>query len=435
MYELLIFGFTAFIVILFPFIYWKKHKKHLELSRRKHEENIIAGISEPVTLHPKIDPNSCILTGACVDSCPEGDILGIVNGRAQIVSPTKCIGHGACQTACPTDAISLVFGTATRGVEIPSVKETFETNVEGIYIAGELGGMGLIRNAMTQGKEAVEYISKSLNGKGNDCLDLVIIGAGPAGIAAALQAKKEGLKYITLEQEDLFGGTILSFPRQKLVMTQPMQIPMYGKFNKYEIQKEELLDLLQNVIEQYGININFAEKVESIVSTNNIYSVATNLNKYLTHRVLLTIGRRGSPRKLCVSGETSTKVAYKLLDPEQYQQKHILVVGGGDSAVEAAIALSEQEGTKVKLSYRKDAFSRIKLKNKEKIEAISKAGIVNIILNSVVESIEVDKVILKVGDDTVTIKNDFVFVFIGGELPVKLLNNIGITMEKKFGVK
>jgi len=435
MLEFIIIIVTAIIIVIFPYHYWKMHQKHLENSRRKHEDNIIAGIGEPVTLHPIIDPNSCIITGACVDACPVGDILGIVNGRAQMVSPTKCIGHGACQTACPTDAISLVFGTSTRGVEIPHVKETFETNVKGIYIAGELGGMGLIRNAMTQGKEAVEYISKSITGNSNGSFDLIIIGAGPAGIAASLQAKKEELKFITLEQDNIFGGTIGSFPRQKLVMTQPMQIPMYGKFNKYEIQKEELLNLLQNIIDQYGIDINFAEKVENIESNDNNYSIVSSRNKYLTKKVLLTIGRRGTPRKLGVRGEHSTKVAYKLLEPEQYQNKHVLVVGGGDSAIEAAIALSEQERTKVTLSYRKDTFSRIKEKNKEKIDAIAQAGLVDIIFNSQVESIQSDIVSLKSTDEFLEIRNDYVFVFIGGVLPVKLLNNIGISMEMKYGVK
>ncbi|MFH2048652.1 MAG: NAD(P)-binding domain-containing protein [bacterium] len=433
MLETIIIIFTALIIIFFPYHYWKKHQNHLNKSRRKHEDNINAGIGEPVTLHPRIDPNQCIQTGACLDACPEGDILGIVDGRAQIVSPTRCIGHGACQKACPTDAISLIFGTATRGVEIPNVKETFESNVKGVYIAGELGGMGLIRNAITQGKEAVEYISKSLNGNRNGRLDLVIIGAGPAGIAASLQAKKEGLNYITVEQEDIFGGTILSFPRQKIVMTQPMQIPMYGKFSKYEIQKEELLTLLHDVIEQNEIKINFAEKVESIEQDDNIYTIVTSKNKYQSRKVLLTIGRRGTPRKLGVIGEHSSKVTYNLLEPEQYRNRHILVVGGGDSAVEAAAALSEQDGTTVTLSYRKDAFNRIKEKNREKIEALAQAGMVDIYFNSQVESIQPDNVIIRIDVKNIIIPNDYVFVFIGGELPVKLLNGIGISMEMKYG--
>ncbi|KAA3633151.1 MAG: 4Fe-4S dicluster domain-containing protein [Calditrichaeota bacterium] len=436
MFETVTYFIAALCIIFIPYIYWKKHSGKEKKAVQLYSENLKTGYTEPVTLHPKIDPNQCIMTGACVKACPEGEILGIVKGKAQIIQPSRCIGHGACQSACPTDAISLVFGTKKRGIDIPMVKETFETNVPGIYIAGELGGMGLIRNAITQGKEAVEYIAKSLNGtRGNGTVDLAIIGAGPAGIAASLQAKKDGLSYITLEQEKDFGGTVAAFPRQKLVMTQPMDIPLYGKFKNREIQKEELIELWKQVTSQNDIQLTLQSKVESIKKEDELFSITSTSGVYKAKKVLLTIGRRGTPRKLGVQGEKTNKVTYNLLDPEQYKNKHLLVVGGGDSAVEAALRLGEQEGTTVTLSYRKDTFSRIKDKNREKIETAHQARWVNIIFNSQIESIHSDHIILNHDSKSEQIKNNYVFIFIGGELPNKFLSQIGIEMETKFGVR
>ena len=435
MIETAIYFVTTLLIVLLPYHYWRKHSQRTAKASIQYKSNLTTGVIEPVTLHPKIDPNQCIMTGSCVRACPEGEILGIVGGRAQIIHPSKCIGHGACQAACPTDAISLVFGTKTRGIDIPMVKETFETNVSGIYIAGELGGMGLIRNAITQGKEAVEYIAKSISKRNNGMTDLVIIGAGPSGIAASLQAKKEGLRFITLEQEKDFGGTVMSFPRQKLVMTQPMEIPLYGKFSNREIQKEDLIELWTEITSKNQIDIQLNKKVESIQKTKDGFVVQTQDGTFETKRVLLSIGRRGTPRKLGVTGEMSSKVAYKLLDPEQYKNKHLLVVGGGDSAVEAALRLGEQDGTTVTLSYRNQLFSRIKEKNRQQIESAEKAGWVKVIFNSQVKSINTNFVEIEYGDSIQKIDNDFVFVFIGGELPNAFLSKIGIEMETKFGVQ
>ena len=436
MFETIIYLITAVCVIFFPYIYWKRHSDKSKEAVQIYSENQKTGITEPVTLHPKIDPNQCIMTGACVRACPEGEILGIVKGRAQIIHPSRCIGHGACQAACPTDAISLVFGTHKRGIDIPMVKETFETNVPGVFIAGELGGMGLIRNAITQGKEAVEYIAKSLNGtRGNGTIDLAIIGAGPAGIAASLQAKKEGLTFLTLEQEKDFGGTVASFPRQKLVMTQPMDIPLYGKFKNREIQKEELLELWKEITLENKIELKLQSKVESIYKEKDLFTIESSSGVYSAKKVLLTIGRRGTPRKLGVQGEKSNKVTYNLLDPEQYKNKHLLVVGGGDSAVEAALRLGEQDGTTVTLSYRKETFSRIKDKNRQKIESAHRSGWINIIFNSQVESIQSDFIMLNYDGKSEKLDNDYVFIFIGGELPNAFLSKIGIEMETKYGVR
>lgn len=421
------------IAICIPLIYWLRYRRRSKLARKTLEKSVREGLTEPVSLHPKIDANSCIATGACVAACPEKGILGIVDGAAALVSPTKCIGHGACQYACPTNAISLVFGTERRGVDIPHVKENFETNVEGLYIAGELGGMGLIRNAMTQGREAIEYLAKGLPHGKSDAYDVVIVGAGPAGLAASLQAKAMELHYLTLEQEHDIGGTVLHYPRQKLVMTQPMVIPLHGAYKQREINKEELMELWQDVVGKSGIKVNCGEKVEAIEKTGNYFTVTTSRGQYNAHRVLLAIGRRGTPRKMGVPGEHLTKVAYRLLDPEQYRHKHLLVVGGGDSAVEAAMALGEQEGTTVSLSYRQAVFSRIKTGNRERIERAAAAGWVKLLMESQVLELKMDTVLLSTTGGNLTLPNDYVFAMLGGELPTAFLQKIGVKMERKFG--
>lgn len=433
MIDLIIYISVIFLAVMVPALYFVRYRRHQARTRLQQETSVRTGMTEPVSLHPKIDPNKCICSGGCTAACPEGGIIGILGGRAQLVSPTKCIGHGACMDACPVEAITLVFGTETRGVDIPYVKKNFETNVPGIYIAGELGGMGLIRNAVTQGKETVQYIAQSLNSRSSDGFDLVIVGAGPAGLAAALQAKTERLNTLLLEQGDGVGGTILSYPRQKLVMTQPMEIPLHGKFHKKEVAKEELAKLWEMIARKSDLRVQGGEQVVAVTPRNGHYLVQSNRGQYPARRVLLAIGRRGTPRRLGVPGEGSSKVAYKLMEPEQYRGRNLLVVGGGDSAVEAAVALAEQEGTRVSLSYRQDVFSRLKEKNRQALGRAVESGRVTTYLGSSVESIEPLAANLRQGGSVSTLENDYVFVFIGGELPTAFLQSIGISMERKFG--
>jgi thioredoxin reductase (NADPH) len=412
--------------------YVLKYRSANRRAKQTLDESVASGTIEPVSLHPDLDPNRCISIGACADACPEGEVLGVVGGKAELIAPSKCIGHGACMAACPVDAITLVFGTATRGVEIPHVHETFETNVSGIYIAGELGGMGLIRNAVTQGKQAIGNIASRPLSRDPSIYDVAIVGAGPAGLAATLQAEKEGLKYLTIDQEDI-GGTILSYPRQKLVMTQPMDIPIYGKFDEREIQKEDLLQLWHDVVQKTGVRINTHERLEDIIKPNGHFELATTAGRYTAKHILLAIGRRGTPRKLGVPGEESSRVTYKLLEPEQYRRKKLLVVGGGDSAVEAAVSLSEQPGTQVTLSYRKNAFSRIKAGNRDRINEAIENECVRVLFESNVVAIGNESVSIEHKGRQSTLRNDYTFVFIGGELPTPFLRKLGIQIDTKFG--
>lgn len=420
------------IAVLIVILTTRSKARRARAAQKVLKKNVSAGLIEPASLHPALVPNRCIGIGECATVCPEGDIIGIVNGRFELLSPTKCIGHGACAVVCPVDAIILVLGTERRGVELPYVKESFETNVDGVYIAGELGGMGLIRNAINQGAQAIDNIAKRKRARSNGVHDVLIVGAGPAGIAATLQSKKLGLKYVTLDQHDV-GGTVLSYPRHKLVMTQPMDIPLHGPFNRPEIEKEELIALWQNIVRKTGVRINAGEKVEAITRPNGHFQVATSKGTYDAHNILLAIGRRGSPRKLSVEGEDTAKVTYSLLDAQQYRGKKVLVVGGGDSAVEAAVSLSEEPGTNVTISYRKSMFARVKDKNQKQIETAIKRGRLNALMESHVRRIGPASVDIECGGEIVEIDNDYVIVMIGGELPTAFLKKIGIQIEEKFG--
>jgi thioredoxin reductase (NADPH) len=398
-----------------------------------------AGMLEPPTLHPQIDPMVCIGCKSCVAACPEQDshpVLGMIGKKARLIGPSNCIGHGACKTACPVGAISLVFGTETRGIDLPVVKPNFETGVPGIFIAGELGGMGLIRNAIEQGRQAMLSIQTLIADGHDNTLDLAVIGAGPAGFSATLAGKMDNLKTVTLEQEAL-GGTVAHFPRRKLVMTQPAELPIIGKTKFKEVQKEDLIEFWQGVEKKTDITINYGERVDAIepIPGKKGFRIKTNKAEYDCRAVLLAIGRRGSPQQLGVPGEELPKVAYRLIDPEQYRNQHVLVVGGGDSALEAATSIAEEPGTTVTLSYRSGAFSRAKQKNREKIEMMNIAKKINVVLNSTVAEIAQDTVSITFEDKTEKIKNDAVIVSAGGILPTKFLQTIGITVETKWGTE
>jgi thioredoxin reductase (NADPH) len=415
---------------------WSKSREQSR-STAANVEAVEAGLSEPPTLHPVINLAKCLGCGSCVSACPEGKILGLIDNKAHLVEPAECIGHGACKTACPFDAISLVFGTETRGVELPVVGADFQTNVPGIYVAGELGGMGLIRNAIEQGRQALDGIAARPRRSGG-MLDVVIVGAGPAGMSASMAAKQHGLSFATIEQEEL-GGTVAHFPRGKLVMTQPATLPMIGKVKFREISKEALLEFWQDAVERTGIKISFGERVAGIVPLEGGkgFQVSTSARTLTTQTVLLTIGRRGTPRKLDVPGEDLTKVVYRLIDPAQYAGRHVLVVGGGDSAIEAANSICEEAGSTVTLSYRSGAFARCKPKNRARIEANAKAGRVRLLLNSNVTRIGAQTVEIAQkrndGARRLEIENDAVIVCVGGILPSTFLQHIGVDIETKHG--
>lgn len=421
--------------MLIMFWYLRRHLRFEKISREVHFEAKEAGLLEPASLHPVIDPVRCIGCGACVRACPEypeHTVLGLIKNKAALVNPTECIGHAACKSACPVDAISLVFGTATRGVDLPVLHPNFETNVPGVFIAGELGGMGLIRNALIQGMQAIEAIQKKNQRAPNKRLDVLIVGAGPAGMAASLTAKSLNLTYRTIEQESL-GGCVYKYPRGKLVMTSPVELPLVGKFHFKQTSKEALLQVWTEIMQREQLRIQTNERVASIEKDGDGFIVRTSKAAYRASTVLLAIGRRGTPRKLAVPGEELPKVVYRLIDPTQYIGQEVLVVGGGDSALEAAASIAEISGTQVTLSYRGEAFGRAKPKNRQRVAQAADRGNLKLLLSSSVSEINQDLVTLELGGSQLTIKNEAVIVSAGGVLPNEFLETVGIEVETKYG--
>ncbi len=428
---------VAALVYLLPFaiglvIYARSRRKSSRKAQTIWEESLEAGLTEPASLHPHIDLSLCCGSAACVSACPEKTVIGVVDGKAQLIDPTACIGHGACAAACPTQAITLVFGTQTRGVELPVVSPDFETNVPGLYIAGELGGMGLIRNAVEQGVQAIAAIAKRPGIRRDDRHDVLIVGAGPAGFAASLAAKEKGLRYVTIEQES-FGGTVAHFPRGKLVMTRPVRLPIVGAMNFREVSKESLLAFWTSARAKAGVAISYEERLESLVQEPGGFRARTSKGEYRIRTALLAVGRRGTPRKLGVAGEDLAKVVYRLSDPQQFTGKRVLVVGGGDSALEAAATLAEETNAIVDLSYRGDAFQRARRKNRTRVEAAAASGRLRVMLRSEVQQILDTAVRLNSPDGPVEIPNDQVIVCAGGILPNDFLRSLGIASTTKFG--
>jgi thioredoxin reductase len=428
------------ILLLILVIYARRAKRTHVHASMALDESKEAGLMQPASLHPVIDPSKCLGCGACVDACPEKSVLGLVVGKAELITPANCIGHGACKDACPFDAIKLVLGTEERGIDIPVVSEDFETNVPGLFVAGELGGMGLIRNGIEQGKQALEAIAKRADrtrsktrSDTGDVLDVVIVGAGPAGLSASLAAQERGLRYETLEQESL-GGTVAHYPRGKIVMTAPMDFPIYGPVRIHQTTKEALLELWHEVIEKTGVSIQYGARVERIERlSDGSFSVQATTRRLRTRAVLLAIGRRGTPRKLAVPGEEQSKVVYRLIDPEQYQGQHVVVVGGGDSALEAAWSIAEQPGTDVTLSYRNAAFGRAKPKNRDAVRRAVEAGRLRLLLNSKVMGIAEDQIEIETAEGALVLDNDAVIVCAGGILPTDFLKSMGIEIATMRG--
>lgn len=432
--DFLMFALYCLPLVVILAVYFSRQRRVHKHNRRVREETVSAGLTEPASLHPVIDASRCLGCGACVKACPEQphhEVLGLIDGKAVLVGPTDCIGHGACKTACPFDAITLVLGTERRGVDIPVLKPNFESNVPGIYVAGELGGMGLIKNALTQGQQAVEAIARAAV-KRQGVLDVLIVGAGPAGLAASLAAKKLGLSYQTLEQDGL-GGAVFQYPRGKLVMTAPVELPIVGKVHFRNTSKEELLRFWNRTCESNGLQIRYQERVESIEKKAGAFHVRSSVKQYAASAVLLAIGRRGTPRKLGVAGEELPKVVYRLIDPEQYRGRRVVVVGGGDSALEAAASIAELGDTSVTLSYRGDAFQRAKQRNRQRIEAASASAGLKVMLNSQVQEIRPEEIVLLLEGEKLQVENDAIIVSAGGVLPNDFLRSIGVEVETKYG--
>ena len=431
----LVYGICA-IAIAIPFLLYQKKLKEREARARAAAEKGKTYSSGPLAQHPHIDSVYCIGCSICTHVCPEGDVLAMLGGKAVIVNGHKCIGHGLCADVCPVGAITMVMAKPSLGADMPHLTHEYETSIQNLFIVGELGGLALIKNAINQGRDCVDTITNRVKAMGatrsaSDVCDVLVVGAGPGGISASLRAIENKLSYITVEQDEI-GGTVAKYPRQKLVMTSPVNFPMYGKFTKMQLSKEELLSFWQKVRERTDFKVRSGEKVEDIKKApDGIFNVVTSKGQYRSRTVVLALGRAGTPLKLGVKGEELPKVMYRLIEADHYINKNILVVGGGDSAVEAAMGLAQQNGNKVTLSYRKDCFSRIKERNSQRIEEFMRTGKVRVLFNSNAVEFKPGSVLIDVKGAVEEIPNDYVWIFAGGTPPNAFLKKIGL----EFGTR
>jgi len=427
---LITFAIGGLITLFFVAGYLKSLKKREARAREAVKKGKL--FSEgPRAQHPHIDSNYCIGCATCTSVCPEGDVLAMIAGKAVIVNGHKCIGHGLCADACPVGALTMVMASPSMAADMPYLTPEHETTVPNLFIVGELGGLALIKNAVNQGRDCVDTVTNRLRSKGSvpavpDVYDVLIVGAGPAGISASLRAIQNKLNYLTLERDEV-GGTVAKYPRQKLVMTSPVEFPMYGKFKKMQLSKENLLSFWDMILNRADFNVSTGEKVGDIKKgEDGIFTVLTANNEYRARHIILALGRAGEPRKLGVKGENLPKVMYRLIEADHYINKKILVVGGGDSAVEAAMGLAHQAGNQVTLCYRAERFSRIKERNVKRIEECMRTGKVKVLFETNPVEFKTDSITLDVKGVLQEMPNDFVWIFAGGTPPNDFLKKIGV---------
>ena len=380
---------------------------------------------------PVVDAARCLGCHACVDACPY-DVLEMVRYVAVTTRPDQCCGAGSCLVACPNGSLVLREGPAP--VDAPRLSARFESlDRPGIYLAGDVSGGSLIRSALEQGVTVARAVADDLGasahagkkhkkpeGTAQAPFDLVVVGGGPAGLAAGLVAKERGLSVMVLEQASI-AESVRRFSREKLVLDAPPadagSLPLFIGDSK----KEELVRRWLREVHARGLDVREGVRVVGVDTRESgsfqvraVGSDGTELS-LSARRVVVAIGRRGSPRKLdaAVPDSALGRVHYELSDARAFAGSRVVVVGLGDVAMETALALALQPGTSVTLVHRGRGFSRGRQKNIEAIGRLVAEGRVGLLFDAEVKTIGAERLVVSEGARERTISYDALFVHIG----------------------
>jgi putative YpdA family bacillithiol system oxidoreductase len=417
----------AILCVLFAAA-WNGLKARIAHKRQKQRKMLIHSIND----------DRCTGCDACVTVCPT-DVLDLVNNKSRVLRFNDCIQCEQCAMVCPTTALVMHYeGTKAPAFRMPDLDEYYQA-VPGLYLIGEAAGKPLVKNASNLGRAVIEHSLRAgglrprqaqMNGKVEE-VDVLIVGSGPAGLSAALSCIERGVSYAVLEKDELVASTIARWPKGKECMAEPYDVKTVGLLPVWDSKKDELLAAWRTIIDRKNLKVSTRETVEDVKRLGDgRFEVRSTKKLYRAQRVVMGIGTRGKPRKLAVPGEHLPKVTALLSDANEHRGQRVMVIGGGDSAVEAAIALSET-AARVTLSYRGKALSRCKAKNRQKLDEVVKAGRVDLRFSSNVVEIKADTVSLKTAEKVEEMPNDHLFVCIGGDAPVKWLESVGVKFRDK----
>lgn len=385
---------------------------------------------------PVIDTASCLGCQACVDACPY-DALVVKRYVAVLARPDACCGAGPCQESCPNGSLELVtHGAAPAG---PQLSEGLESLARpGVFLAGDITGGSLVRNALRQGVQAAHaaaaHVTRARAAARYDAaaLDVVIVGAGPAGLAAALTAQAAGLRSKVLEQGRL-AESIQSFSRQKLVLDAPLaadeKLPLFIG----DVHKEELVQRWQRSVRAARVSVQEGARVLEVASGDRAFRVRAELPggaRFEAHAtaVILAIGTRGTPRALDAAVDEAARphVHYELSDARSFTGRSVVVVGLGDVAMESALALGAQPGTEVTVLARASGFRRGRQRNIDALSALAAEGRVRLVFEAEVERVAPRAVIARVAGVARSFPCDAVFVHVGRVPSHELIARTGV---------